>query len=321
MRLRTVSPQSPGWRRVRQGRGFSYLSESGDPLPTEQRERAKALVIPPAWTDVWICPDEKGHLQAVGTDDAGRRQYLYHPEWRRKRDEAKFERAMELGRQLPRVRATVRSELGGDPQDVSTVLAVAIRLLDLGCFRLGSENSAEEFGSFGLTTLLVGHVGKDGDARCFEFVGKGGVEHTIVISDDEVVRAVDRLVSRRRRESRLLVVRDERQKRAVTATDINERIRDLFTIDATAKDFRTWKATTTVAAALASVERESTSRGRARQVRDAVAEAADLLGNTTTVARTSYIDPRVIDLFEDGHTINAVRSENGLDRAVVRLLS
>jgi DNA topoisomerase IB len=306
---------------VRQGRGFRYLDADGDPLAPDQVERAKALVIPPAWTDVWICPDERGHLQAVGTDAAGRRQYLYHPEWRRKRDAQKFDRVIDLGRHLPRARVALTRQLAGDPADRGTVIAAAVRLVDLGCFRLGSEASAEENGSYGLTTLQVRHVRADGRARIFSFVGKSGIDHEIVITDRGVIKIVDALSERRRSDGRLLATRDGRRWRPLEAGEVNGHIRGLLELEVTAKDFRTWKATTTVARRLAEVERASTAKGRARQIRAAIEEAAQLLGNTPSVAKSAYVDPRAIDLFEDGRTIGAVRSERDVDRAVVALLT
>ncbi len=321
MRLRTVSCQGPGWRRVRHGRGFRYLDEGGEALPPEQVDRVKALAVPPAWTEVWICSDERGHLQAVGTDAAGRRQYLYHPEWRRKRDEQKFDRVIDLGRRLPRARAALKRQLANDPEDRITIVAAAVRLVDLGCFRLGSEVSAEENGSYGLTTLQVRHVRRDGRTRIFQFVGKSGIDHEIVIADRAVVGIVDTLIERRRADGRLLATREGRRWRPIDAGEVNDHIRELFKLDVTAKDFRTWKATTTVARQLAGVERATSSSGRARQVRDAIDQAAELLGNTPSVAKSSYVDPRVIDLFEDGHTIGPARSEKDVDKAVVALLT
>ncbi|HUS22105.1 MAG TPA: DNA topoisomerase IB [Aeromicrobium sp.] len=321
MRLRTVSCQGPGWRRVRQGRGFRYLEANGEALAPDQVDRIKALVIPPAWTEVWICPDERGHLQAVGTDAAGRRQYLYHPEWRRKRDEQKFDRAIDLGGRLPHARAELKPLLVRDPADRATVVAAAVRLVDLGCFRLGSETYAEDNGSFGLTTLQVRHVRRDGKARIFRFVGKSGVDHEIVIVDQPLLDIIDALTDHRRADARLLASRERRRWRPLDAGEVNERIRELLKLDVTAKDFRTWKATTTVARQLADVERSTSGSGRARQVREAIALAAEMLGNTPTVARASYVDPRVTDLFEDGRTMRPARSENGVDRAVVDLLT
>ena len=324
MRLRTVSCQSPGWRRIRSGRGFRYLDLRGRPLSEDEIGRVKSLAIPPAWTDVWVCPDERGHLQAVGTDEAGRRQYLYHPEWRRKRDAEKFDRALELGRRLPRVRAHLDESLAGDPADRATVVAAAIRLIDLGCFRPGAENYTKDNGSFGLTTLQVAHVERHGDDRIFHFVGKSGVDQEIVVSDSSVVAVLDLLTRRRRPDQPLLLPRrsvGHGRPRPVDAGELNEHIRELFGADATAKDIRTWKATTAMAAALARSDPERSPSERRRQISAAVAEIADLLGNTPTVARTSYIDPRLIDLFNDGRTIGHPRTENGLDRQVVKFLS
>lgn len=320
-RLRTVSCQDAGWRRQRWGRGFRYLDQEQRPLGAVEVRRAKDLVIPPAWTDVWICPDERGHLQAVGTDDAGRRQYLYHPAWQAKRSAAKFDRAIDLGRRLPAVRRRLRADLTGDPLDRPTVLAAAIRLVDLGCFRLGSEEYAAEHGSFGLTTLEVRHVRKAQDRRRFCFVGKSGIEHEVVVDDPAAIGVVDALTRSRPRQARLLAPRTGRRRIPLDANDVNERIRELFGLDVTAKDFRTWKATATVADELAAVKRAGSRTARARQVRAAVAVAAELLGNTATIARSSYVDPHVLDLFEDGTVIGPTRTEDGLDRAVVRLLS
>lgn len=323
MRLRTVSVQSPGWRRIRRGRGFTYFDEHDRPLNQEAVGRVKSLAIPPAWTDVWVCPDERGHLQAVGTDEAGRRQYLYHPEWHRKQAAAKFERAVELGRSLPRVRTLLERELTGDPADRDTVLAAAIRLIDLGCFRPGAESYTKDNGSFGLTTLQVRHLKRSGEDRIFQFRGKSGVDHEIVVSDQLVVSVIDALTRRRRPHQALLLPRRGSHDRpsALGAGEINARIQELFGTDATAKDIRTWKATTAMAAALARAGSAESPSTRRRQVTEAVREVADLLGNTPTVARSSYIDPRIIDLFHDGQTIGSVRTENGLDRQVVKLLT
>jgi len=320
-RLRTVSCQDTGWRRVRRGRGFRYLDHQGASLDAPDISRIKSLAIPPAWSDVWICPIANGHLQAVGTDAAGRRQYLYHPDWRQQRDEAKFERVLAMAAQLPTVRRTVRGQLRGEPTDRRTVVAAAIRLVDLGCFRLGSEEYADENGSYGLTTLERRHVRRAGPDRVFAFVGKGGIENEVVVADAAVARVVDALTARRRQGARLLAAREAGRWRPVEAAEINARLHELFGLEVTAKDFRTWHATVTVAAALGSVERAATTAGRRRQVRQAISEAADLLGNTPAVARSSYVDPRVIDRFEDGQTMTPGRSQDALDRAVVELLT
>ncbi|HET7689469.1 MAG TPA: DNA topoisomerase IB [Nocardioidaceae bacterium] len=319
-RLRRVSCQDPGWKRIRSGRGFRYVDEAGRPLDDAAVQRVKDLVIPPAWSEVWICSDEKGHLQAVGTDDAGRRQYLYHPAWRERQDAAKFDRVLEMARELPRVRRRLRQDLKGAAVERPTVVAAAVRLVDLGCFRLGSEVYTDENGSYGLTTLERRHVRSSGESLVFAFVGKSGVEHDIRVDDAAVCRVVRAIASRRKPDSRLLAYREQARWRPVTATDINERIRELVGMDVTAKDFRTWHGTVMVADALSRQERASSRKARAKQVKTAVDAAADLLGNTPTVARSSYVDPRVIDLFEAGRTIEPKRGQDALDRAVVALL-
>lgn len=283
-------------------------------------QRVKDLVIPPAWSDVWICSDDRGHLQAVGTDEAGRRQYLYHPAWRERQDAAKFDRVLEMARELPRVRRRLRRDLKGEPRERSTVLAAAVRLVDLGCFRLGSEIYTDENGSYGLTTLERRHVRSVNGSLVFSFVGKSGVEHDIVVDDAAVVRVVRAVSARRRADSRLLSWREQARWRPLAASDINERIRELVGMDVTAKDFRTWHGTVLVASTLATEKPAKSRTGRAKQVRAAVNAAADLLGNTPTVARSSYVDPRVIDLFEEGLTIEPRRGQDALDQAVVDLL-
>ncbi len=320
-RLRTVSRNDPGWRRLRRGRGFQYVDDQGIPLADADVERVRALVIPPAWREVWICPLAHGHLQAVGTDEAGRLQYLYHPAWREQRDLEKFDRVLSMATRLPRVRRTLRVRLGdAAPASRDAVLDAAVRLVDLGCFRLGSQVYLEENGSFGLTTLERRAMRRDGDIRLFTFVAKAAVEQEITIDDPLVIRVLDAIARGRRPSSRLLSYRDSARWRAVTSDEVNQRVGELFQMDVTAKDFRTWHATVTVALALADVEPHRTQRGRAGQVRAAVQEAADLLGNTPSVARSSYVDPRVIDLFEAGQTAGRPRTEDGRDRAVVALL-
>jgi DNA topoisomerase IB len=325
LRLRTVSCQQPGWRRLRQGRGFRYVDEQGEPLGAADVERVRALVIPPAWTDVWICPYPRGHLQAVGTDEAGRRQYLYHPAWREQRDLEKFERVAELAVKLPGLRRKLRRQprapAGDEEVERTRVLAAAVRMIDLGCFRPGSEESAEEFGSHGVTTLERRHMRREGGGLAFCFVGKGGIENEVVVEDDDVVSLLARTGARRGPEARLLVSKVGRRWRPVTPEEVNEHLRALTGLDVSAKDFRTWHATVTAAATLATGESASSEAARKRRIREAVVAASDLLGNTPTVARNSYVDPRVIDLYESGTVLARVpRGQNALDKAVVELL-
>jgi DNA topoisomerase-1 len=331
MRLRTVSPNDPGWSRRRAGKGFIYLDELGERLNATDVERIKALVIPPAWKDVWICSVENGHIQCVGTDVAGRRQYIYHQEWRRKRDEAKFDRVLQMAKRLPNARKRFVADLADDELSFSRVLAGAVRLIDVGYFRIGSAVYADEHGSYGLTTLERRHVHKKGDAFVFVFEGKSGVEHEIEVDDPDLFDLIDRLRRRRGGEDKLLTYKDGRRWRAVDASDVNEYLRSVFDAEVTAKDFRTWHATVIAATALADEKVPATTKtARRKAVRQAVLEVAEYLGNTPTIARGSYIDPRVIDLYEDGVTIAAAlqkaskspnKRQEQLERAVLRLLS
>ncbi len=333
-RLRTVSTSDPGWSRVHHGRGYRYLDVDGCPLGAAEVERVKALVIPPAWRNVWISPYPNAHLQAVGTDEAGRRQYLYHPVWRQKRDEAKFDRVIEMATKLPDVRAQVRTALAGQDVTRETALAAAVRLVDLGCFRLGSDSYTEQNGSYGLTTLERRHLRRQGDSRVFSFTGKSGVDHEICLTDPELCRIVDRMTLRRKPDDRLLCLKEGRRWVPLQASDVNEHIRELFGLDVTAKDFRIWHATVHVAMALGdralAPKPPRTRTARNRVVRDAIVGASEVLGNTPTVCRSSYVDPRVIDLYESDVTIAPAlerlpededEARDHVDRAVVELLS
>jgi DNA topoisomerase I len=302
-RLRMVSPRSAGWSRVRRGRGFSYVDDAGAPLPADAVEFCRSLVIPPAWREVWICPHPNAHLQAVGVDDAGRRQYLYHPEWRRRRDEAKFDHVLDMAARLPGARPTVTRRLRSDGMPRARALSVAFRLLDDGLFRIGGEEYADDEGGYGLITLERRHVRWRRDRVVFSFSGKGGKEQAISLSDPDLVAAVAVLRRRRGGSDRLLAYKDGRRWRDLTSVDVNDHLKELLGEDASAKDFRTWHATVVAAVELAK-DRPTSARGRKRAVARAIAEVADYLGNTAAVARSSYVDPRIIDLFEDGRTVD-----------------
>lgn len=304
-RLRTVSPHSPGWTRRRAGRGFVYLDRDGVRLAdAAQVERVRSLAIPPAWRDVWICPSPNGHIQAVGTDDAGRRQYLYHPAWREKRDRLKFDRVLAAAHRLPAARRAIARDLRREGMPLERADALAVRLLDLGYFRIGSDVYADTNGSFGLTTLEKRHVRRRGGRLVFRYEGKSGIEQSVEIEDPDVLEALDSLRRRRGGSERLLAYRDERRWRDLDSAAVNLYLGSLLE-DLTAKDFRTWHATVLAASALAaSDEPGETARSRQRAVRTAVAEVADYLGNTPTIAKGSYIDPRVLDLYESGTTID-----------------
>ncbi len=330
-RLRRTSPDQPGWTRRRAGRGFVYLDERGQRLPEEDAQRARDLVIPPAWEDVWITPYENGHLQAVGTDDAGRRQYLYHPQWRLRRDAEKFDRMLVFGKALSKARNRVMLDLDLAGMPLERACAAAVRLLDLGYFRIGNDVYAEDNGSFGLTTLERRHVRRQQDQLVFTFVGKSGIEHVVEINDEMVVAAID--VMRRRRTPKdpsLLAYRNGRSWRSIIPELVNDYVRETTGIEATAKDFRTWHATVLAAAALAETpEPGQTKASRKRAVSGAMKEVASFLGNTPALTRSAYVDPRVVDAYNRDRTIKPAtrrryattdERQAALERATLRLL-
>jgi DNA topoisomerase I len=329
-RLRRVSPRSAGWTRRRAGKGFSYRDAGGEALPAAEVERIRSLAIPPAWQDVWICPYANGHIQAIGTDAAGRRQYLYHPDWRTARDELKFDRVKAAGTRLAKAREAIVGDLAGEGMPLARAAATATRLLDLGYFRIGSDAYTDANGSFGLTTLERRHVRRQGGDLVFSFVGKSGIEHSITVSDPQVIDSLNYMRRRRGGSKRLLAYRGEAKWADLQASAVNEYISQMVAEDLTAKDFRTWHATVLAAVALAeSPEPGATVASRKRAVKAAVEEVSAYLGNTPTIARKSYIDPRVIDQYEDGVTIagtlrkkyrDDAKRQAAIEKAVARLI-
>ena len=304
----------PGISRRRCGRGFRYFSPSAAPVRDPAAlARIKALVIPPAWEQVWICPDADGHIQAVGTDAAGRRQYLYHEQWRQEQDQRKFDRMLEFGRALPRIRETVLARLGARGLHRDRVLAAAIRLIDLGFFRAGGEEYAAGNGTFGLATIRRDHVVCGQRELTFEYPAKSGIQREQAVADQQLCAVVRSLKRRRWGGDELLAWRDRSGSHDVTAADINDYLREISGADFTAKDFRTWNATVLAAVGLAVSEHARTDAARQRAVARVVREVAGYLGNTPAVARSSYIDPRVIDRYQHGVTI--ARQLDGLGAA------
>jgi len=293
-----------------------YLDDRGDRITDpETIQRIKDLVIPPAWADVWICPTPIGHLQAVGTDAAGRRQYLYHPHWRTRRDQDKFDRMLEFARALPRLREVTSEHLAHDDLDRERVLACAVRLLDRGFFRIGSEAYAEDNGTFGLATMHRSHVTlrRDGIVE-FDYPAKGGKQHVQSVVDPEVFEVVARL-KRRRGDPQLLAWRQGRRWIDVRSDDINAHIKDVAGEEYSAKDFRTWHGTVMAAVALAVAAPSARSRTAAKRAMVwAVKDVAQYLGNTPAVCRASYIDPRVFDRYRSGWTIAGALKELGRER-------
>jgi DNA topoisomerase I len=306
MRLRRSVLSQPGIARKRRGKGFAYYQPDGTPLSDpETLQRIKDLVIPPAWKKVWISPYANGHIQAVGVDAAGRRQYLYHTAWQQERAEEKFDRVLELSTRLPVWRAQIAKDLARQGLTRRRVLALALRLLDRGYFRAGGEQYAEEHESYGLSTLLCEHVVVRRNAVEFDFPAKSGVRRTVEIEDPEVVRAVRALMRRPNRTERLLVCRNASGWLDVRADDLNARFKELVGDEYTVKDLRTWHGTVLAAAAFADAD-PAVSQRVAKRVESAVMkEVAEELGNTPAVARGSYVDPRVVTGYEQGLTIAA----------------
>jgi DNA topoisomerase-1 len=278
-------------------------------------ERIAELAIPPAWREVWICMDPLGHLQATGLDAAGRKQYLYHERWRVHRDRLKFDSMVAFGEALPRLRRRVTRDMragGGSRADVSgnrrelsrgRVLACAVRLLDLGFFRIGSEDYAERNASYGLTTMRREHVTIHEEELVFDFPAKSGQRRVQAITDGDA-RELIATLKRRRSGSQLLAYRDARRWVEIDADDVNAYIKEHTGGDFSAKDFRTWNATVLAAVALASTEERRAGRSAGdRHVAQAVKTVAAYLGNTPAVARASYVDPRIVDRYQAGVTI------------------
>jgi DNA topoisomerase I len=312
-RIRRVDCSDPGITRQRRGRGFGYVGPGGqrvdDPLLLA---RIRALSIPPAWRDVWICPIELGHLQAVGTDAAGRRQYLYHKAWRARRDQAKFDHMLRFAHALPPLRERVAAHLAEQGMGRDRVLACATRLLDLGFFRMGSEGYAEQNQTFGVATILRRHVCLDGDLVTFDYAAKNGKRRLQSVVDPRVTEVVAALKRRRGGGSELLAYRSGRRWVDVRSEDINCYIKEQTGGEFTAKDFRTWSATVLAAVALATSFPQARSRtGRKRAISRAVKEVAHYLGNTPAVCRASYIDPRLFDRYRSGLTIAGALEQLG----------
>ncbi len=305
MRLRRSTVGGPGVRRVRRGRGFSYVDAYGTPVTdSDTLARIADLVIPPAWKNVWVCPYPNGHIQAVGTDAAGRRQYLYHQRWQQERAEEKYDRTLRLAKRLPDWRRHVVSDLRGRGLHRDRVLAVAHQLLDRGYFRAGGEEYAEENGSFGLATLRREHVRLHPSSVEFDYPAKSGVQRTIELEDPLVVRAVRSLMRAQTRLLRLLVyLSDEGDWVEVRSDDVNARFRDLVGDEFSIKDLRTWHGTVLAAEAFAHSPEPTSKTARRRAESTVMKAVAAELGNTPAVARSSYVDPRVVQAYEDGLTI------------------
>ena len=325
---------------MRRGKGFAYVGADGSAIGPEERERVKALVIPPAWRDVWISPYRNGHIQAVGTDDAGRRQYLYHDAWHEARGREKHDRVLQLAKRLPAARKHVATELRESGFSRRRVTAAGLRMLDAGLFRSGGEEYESEHGSHGVATLLRSHVSVSGEQISFEFPAKSGQLREAVMSDQLLARIVLSLKRSGYPGERLLAYRDNLGWHELRSSDLNVAFKEIVGEQFTVKDLRTWAATVTAAVSLALTGPAATEREVKRAEKDAMKVVAEHLGNTPAVARRSYVDPRVLDEYAVGRTVAPslrkmtkadkerlrsgdlvqVRDRDALERAVMRLV-
>jgi DNA topoisomerase IB len=316
-RLIRVRPyEDPGFRRVRAGQAFRYVDHTGKAVAEGDAERAHALVIPPAWREVWISREPRGHIQAVGTDEAGRRQYLYHADWSKRRDKGKFARALALAEALPRARGRVTQALRREALDRERVLAVAFRLLDQVAPRVGTARYFATNGSRGLTTLQRRDAEIDGSHVTLSFPAKSGKRAFLQLDDDLLAATLEQLRTGRPRAPLLAYVRGRRRV-PLTPGDVNAYVRSITGGSFTAKDFRTLRGTILAAEALARIGTVDTKTDLKRAELLAVRATAEKLGNTPAVARSSYIDPRVFALYRRGKLMDL---EGSHDNAIRRLI-
>ena len=305
--LRYVSDRRPGIRRVRTPKGFRYVAPDGSRITDEETiSRIQKLAIPPAYEQVWICPDANGHLQAAGRDARGRKQYRYHPRWRQVRDESKYAKMLVFGRVLPTIRTRVEHDLALHGLPRERVLAAAVRLLETTMMRVGNEEYAKANKSYGLTTLRNRHVKVQGGSIHFDFRGKHGLEHHIDLNDRRLAKIIKRLQDLPGQD--LFEYLDEDGTvRTVTSEDVNAYLREITGEDITAKDFRTWAATNLAAVALKELEAFDSATKAKKNVVRAVEAVSQMLGNTPTICRKCYIHPAIFDGYLDGSLLDALR--------------
>lgn len=313
--LRTVHPYTdPGYRRVRSGRGFRYIDDHGKSAPAQAKRRARALVIPPAWEEVWIARAPHAHIQAVGVDAAGRLQYRYHPKWTARQDRDKFARMLALASALPQARGKVTADLRSDGLTRDRALATAVRLLDSVAPRIGSPRHERTTGSRGLITLRRRDATVDGDTVLLTFPAKSGIRARLEIDDADLAASITDF-ARGKPGARLLAWQRGRRRTSLHPQELNAHLRSLLGAPFTAKDFRTLRGTTMAAETLARIGTVDTEREAAESERLAVSTAAQVLGNTPAVARRSYIDPRVFERYREGTVLDLnVSSETGIRR-------
>lgn len=298
--LRYVSDTRPGVRRRRRGKGFSYIDTGGRTISDPAvRKRIEALAIPPAWTDVWICPSPHGHIQATGRDDRGRKQYIYHPRWSEVSSRTKFDRLRAFGESLTRIRQRVRKDLGQRSLTRTRILAAVVEILDRTQIRVGNREYADENGSLGVTTLRNRNVAVSGDSICFRFRGKGGKVCETGLRDRRLARVLDECHEIPGQE--LFQYRGEDgEYLPLQSADVNDYLREIAGDLFTAKDFRTWRGTVLAAYLLSEAEPAETKRGANKPVVEALREIAGALANTPAVCRKYYVHPGVVELYLTG---------------------
>lgn len=305
--LQYVHDAEPGLRRKRWGRGFTYLDKKGKHITnSRQRERLDSLAIPPAWTDVWICADPQGHIQATGQDEKGRKQYIYHPEWEKVRNEVKFNRLAAFGQVLPGLRAQVKEDLQARKLSQQKVTALIVRLLDDTLLRIGNPAYAAENDSYGLTTLQDEHTAVSGSQIIFSFPGKSGKQQEAALQDRQLARLVRRC-QELPGQHLFQYIGEDGDIHAITSTEVNDYLRSHTGQDFTAKEFRTWGATIAAASKLAELGGPQTEQEGKKNVVTAVQHAAELLGNTPAVCRQYYIHPAIAEAYVEGKLAHVVQ--------------
>ena len=321
--LRYVSDEQPGFSRHRKGEEFEYFDTKGRRIRDEQRLlRIKRLAIPPAWSDVWICPSPNGHIQAIGRDARRRKQYRYHERWREIRDENKYGRLVSFGKALPKIRRRLKKDLALSGLPREKVLATIVQLLERSLIRVGNEEYARENKSFGLTTMQDRHVDVKGSKLRFRFRGKSGRQHEVDVTDRRIARIVSRLQDLPG-QSLFQYLDDEGNVRDISSQDVNEYLREITGEDFTAKDFRTWAGTVLAAVALSAAGEFETKKQAKANIKDAISAVAEVLGNTPAVCRQCYIHPIVLETYLKGNSIDGLKQGTAKEfaqPAVLKLL-
>jgi DNA topoisomerase-1 len=307
--LRYVSDEQPGYTRKAKGDGFEYVDADGKPIRDEQRLlRIQRLAVPPAWTDVWICPSTNGHLQATGRDARRRKQYVYHERWREVRDENKYDRLIVFGETLPKIHRRVSKDLTLPGLPRNKVLAAVVQLLERTSIRVGNDEYARDNKSFGLTTMQDRHVEVKGTKMRFRFRGKSGIKHDVDVTDRHIAKIVSQLQDVPGQEL-FQYVDDDGEVHNVTSQDVNDYLREITGQDFTAKDFRTWAGTMLAAIALKAVGAFETKKQAKANVRDAIIAVSKILRNTPSICRKCYIHPAVLETYLKGNSIDGLKQK------------